>query len=101
MIVESAVTDVQSQAPSSQRFSRHRGPVTCVAAIPNTRLAVSSGYDGAVGLFNLETGVVDLLGYHGHLVNRITVNREGTHAASTSSDYDIYLWDLKTRGVER
>jgi WD40 repeat protein len=76
---------------------RHRGPVTCVAGIPHARAAVSSGYDGAVGLFDLETRRSELLGYHRHLVNRITVNPQGTRAASSSSDYTICIWDLRAR----
>ncbi|MCA1614096.1 MAG: hypothetical protein LC800_08080, partial [Acidobacteria bacterium] len=76
---------------------RHRGPVTCVAGIPHARAAVTSGYDGAVGFFDLETRRSELLGYHRHLVNRITVNPRGTRAASSSSDYTICLWDLQAR----
>jgi WD40 repeat protein len=62
---------------------------------------ITSGYDGAVGLFNLETRKAELLGYHDHLVNRVTVNREGTKAATASSDYTIYIWDLQGRRVEQ
>jgi WD40 repeat protein len=75
---------------------RHRGPVTCVAAIPGARKAVTSGYDGAVGMFDLDTGESRLIGYHKHLVNRIVVNQDGTKAASSSSDYTICIWDLLT-----
>jgi WD40 repeat protein len=82
-------------------FSRHRGPITCVVGIPNSRKALTSGYDGAVALFDLDTGAVELLGYHGHLVNRINVNPEGTRAASSSSDYNVFLWDLATLTLER
>ncbi len=88
-------------AVASDLFSRHRGPVTCVAGIPNTRKALTSGYDGAVGLFDLDTGAVQLLGYHGHLVNRIAVDREGNRAASSSSDYTVFIWNLKTFTLER
>ena len=82
-------------------FVRHRGPVTCVAGIPNAELAVTSGYDGAVGIFDFNSKKAELLGYHEHLVNRISVNKSGTKAASSSSDYTIYIWDLKKRRLER
>ncbi|MDX1500779.1 MAG: WD40 repeat domain-containing protein [Thermoanaerobaculia bacterium] len=65
--------------------------------IPGTRLAVTSAYDSAVGIFDLESGEVELLGYHDHLVNRIVVSPDGALAASCSSDYSICLWDLRTR----
>lgn len=87
--------------PLHDAFVRHRGPITCVAGVPNSRLAVTSGYDGAVALFHLDTGRVELLGYHDHLVNRVTVNRSGTRAASSSSDYKVYLWNLELRTLER
>lgn len=100
------VKDFISSAPSqttasSDAFSRHRGPVTCAVGIPNTRKALTSGYDGAVAMFDLDSGAVKLLGYHDHLVNRINVNREGTRAASSSSDYNIFIWNLETLIVER
>jgi WD40 repeat protein len=82
-------------------FVRHRGPVTCVAGIPNRNAAVTSGYDGAVGYTDLGKGTVELMGYHDHLANKITVNDAGTRAASCSSDYTIYIWDLETRQIER
>ena len=79
------------------RFVRHRGPVTCVAGIPGTNAAVSSAYDGAIAYIDLDRRSMELLGYHDHLANRITVNRDGTLAASSSSDYTIYIWDLVKR----
>ena len=78
-------------------FNRHRGPVTCVAGIPGKRAAVSSAYDGALGYIDLENRTFELLGYHDHLANRISVNAAGTLAASSSSDYTIHIWDLETR----
>jgi toxoflavin biosynthesis protein ToxC len=77
-------------------WTRHRGPVTCATAIPGTRKVITSAYDGAVGLFDLESSEARLLGYHDHLVNRVTVNQTGTRAATSSSDYNIILWDLNT-----
>jgi toxoflavin biosynthesis protein ToxC len=82
-------------------FSHHRGPVTCAAGIPGTRQVVTSAYDSAVALFDLDMGSVDLLGYHEHLANRIVVNQAGNLAASSSSDYTIGLWDLERRTLLR
>jgi toxoflavin biosynthesis protein ToxC len=84
----------------NSEFVRHRGPVTCVAGIPNRNAAVSSGYDGAVAYADLDAGTLELMGYHDHLANKITVNQAGTRAASCSSDYTIYVWDLATRQLE-
>ncbi len=91
----------ESRVSGSVAFVRHRGPITCVAAIPGTRRAVTSGYDGAVGLADLDTGRIELIGYHDHLVNRIAVNPGGTLAASCGSDYRVHLWDLRQRGPAR
>ncbi len=77
-------------------FCHHRGPVTCAVAVPDRPLVVTSAYDGAVALFDLESGQADLIGYHGHLVNHVAVNAAGTKAASSSSDYEIHLWDLRS-----
>jgi WD40 repeat protein len=82
-------------------WSRHRGPVTGVVLIPGTHTVLTSAYDSAVGLFDLETGRAELLGYHNHLVNRIVVNGDGTKAASCSSDYSIHIWDVDSRSRER
>ncbi len=84
-----------------EQFVRHRGPVTCVAGVPGRNAAVSSAYDGAVAWLDLEAGRMELLGYHDHLANRITVDEAGKRAASCSSDYTIYLWDLENRRLER
>jgi WD40 repeat protein len=72
-----------------------------VAGIPGSNTAVSSAYDGAVAWFDLDTRAVELLGYHDHLANRITVNRQGTLAASSSSDYTIYIWDLQQKQLKQ
>ncbi|MCG6863552.1 MAG: hypothetical protein LJE70_20180 [Chromatiaceae bacterium] len=75
---------VDRDARSKRHFDRHRGPVTCVAGIPGRCAAVSSGYDSALGILDFERGVIELLGYHRHLVNRVVVNPSGTLAASCS-----------------
>jgi len=86
---------------TDDQFVRHRGPVTCVAGIPGTNAAVSSAYDGAVAYVDLEARSIELLGYHDHLTNMITVNESGTRAASASSDYTVYIWDLLNRRLEK
>ncbi|MDH3379436.1 MAG: hypothetical protein OEQ39_21115, partial [Gammaproteobacteria bacterium] len=85
----------------SKQFVRHRGPVTCVAQVCNKNIAVTSAYDGAVGLFDLASGEVELLGYHDHLANKITVNESGTRAASSSSDYTVRIWNLESKSLEQ
>ena len=42
-----------------------------------SRQVVTGGYDGAVGLFDLDGGRVELVGYHRHLVNRVVVEEGG------------------------
>lgn len=91
----------ESRGSGDESFSRHRGPITCVAAIPGTRRALTSGYDGAVGMVDLDTGRIELVGYHDHLVNRIAVNGDGTLAASCGSDYNVLLWDLRRGELAR
>lgn len=93
------VTNIQNLTSTvePEKWARHLGPVTGVALIPGTRNVVTSAYDSAVGCFSLDTGQAELLGYHDHLVNSISVNPEGTLAASCSSDYSICIWDLQKR----
>ena len=74
--------------------------MTCAAGIPGTDDVVTSGYDGAVALYNLTSGRVELLGFHRHLVNRVVVDEEGRRAASPSSDYTTVIWDLEERCPE-
>ncbi|MEM9456352.1 MAG: WD40 repeat domain-containing protein [Myxococcota bacterium] len=82
---------------NSEAFVRHRGPITSTAWIPGTRQILTSGYDSAVACFDMERNTGELWGYHQHLCNRIVVDAEGRRAASVSSDYDIYIWDIVER----
>ncbi len=84
----------------AQKFTRHRGPITCAAHIPLSNNIITSGYDSAVALFDYKSMEVELLGYHEHLVNRVTVNNKGSLAATTSSDYNVYIWDLNEKKVK-
>lgn len=71
--------------------------MTSVVEVPHARSLVTVGYDGAVAVFSLDEPRVDLLGYHEHLVNKVTVSASGAHAASCSSDYTIRIWNIATR----
>ncbi len=82
---------------STPTFTRHRGPVTSVAGIPGRAAALSVGYDSAVAWVDLEAGTFELLGYHDHLANHVVVEADGARAATSSSDYGVTLWDLRTR----
>jgi WD40 repeat protein len=97
---QSAATSACQERTAEAGFVRHRGPVTCVATVPGQPFAVTAAYDGGVGIFDLRSGKADLLGYHGHLVNHIAVNSAGSRAASSSSDYEIHIWNLNSRRRE-
>jgi WD40 repeat protein len=86
-----------SEFDQDTAFLRHRGPVTSVAGLPGGRACVSGGYDGAVALADLENMSIELLGYHDHLINKVTVDQSGLRAASSSSDYTIGIWNLRER----
>ncbi|MDQ0177486.1 WD40 repeat domain-containing protein [Bacillus chungangensis] len=79
---------------SEEVLKKHRGPITSVVLVPTINAIISSGYDGAVGCFNLSSKEFSLLGYHDHLVNRVVSNKDGTLIASASSDYSIKIWDV-------
>lgn len=82
---------------SAEQFLRHRGPITSTAVVKGSRQVVTGAYDGAVGLFDLDSGGIKLLGYHQHLVNQVTVDSaSGKWAASCSSDYTVHIWNLET-----
>lgn len=96
MMRDGAVRQTSISRADARQFVRHRGPVTAVAlALGDTRV-ITSGYDGAVAMFDLRSGEVTLLGYHRHLVNRVVVADNGRVAATCSSDYTVGLWDLQT-----
>ena len=52
-------------------------------------------------MLDLQAGTMELLGYHDHLANKIAVNQQGTLAASSSSDYTVYIWDLVERKLRQ
>lgn len=95
------IAQVISDHCSVDEFVRHRGPVTSVAGIPGKQAAISCAYDSAVAWVDLDKGTMQLMGYHDHLVNAVTVDSKGKRAASSSSDYSVCLWDLSSRRPEK
>lgn len=85
---------------SNHQFTRHRGPITCATHVPQSNKIITSGYDSAVALFDYTSMEVELLGYHEHLVNRVSVDSSGNFAATASSDYNVYIWDLHEKKVK-
>lgn len=80
----------------SAKFDRHRGPVTGVVESFSTGVIVTSAYDGAVGI--IEKDKFSVLGYHDHLVNKISASNHNL-IATCSSDYTIKIWNLKSRAL--
>ncbi|MBK7975432.1 MAG: GTP cyclohydrolase II RibA [Deltaproteobacteria bacterium] len=85
----------------AHEFTRHRGPVTGVASVPGTDWIASVAYDGAVGLFDVASGAVELLGYHEHLANGISADPRGGRIATCGADYTVRIWDVAARKLER
>ena len=61
----------------------------------------TSGYDGAVGLADVETGSLWLCGYHDHLVNAVSADPTGRVLVSSSSDYTLRVWDIAARRCQK
>jgi len=99
MSVESAHLRTSGTRDRSGLFTRHRGPVTGALALPCRRgggfEVASCAYDGALAISDVEMGTMRLLGYHAHLVNRVTRSPDGRVLATSSSDHTVGLWDVE------
>jgi WD40 repeat protein len=71
----------------------------CGAAFsPDGRLLAAANGDGAIGLFDVETGerLQPLLG-HKDYVFTVVFHPDGKHLASASADRTVKVWDLTTK----
>jgi WD40 repeat protein len=80
-----------------QILTGHEDLVTAAAVAPDSRHAISGGYDGTIRIWNLATGQL-LRSFAGHetAVSALTVAPDGFQALSASHDRTLKLWDLAT-----
>ena len=83
---------------ASRASTIHNGAVNAVAFVPGSRMALAAGDDGAVALWDLETGKLAhrFLGHEAKIVG-LAVSADGRWAASASWDRTARLWDLAKR----
>jgi WD40 repeat protein len=75
----------------------HLDTVTSVALTPDGKRAVSASYDGALKVWDLDTGrVLRALEGHFWLVYGAAVTPDGKWAVSASGDHTLKVWDLDT-----
>lgn len=80
-----------------KRFDEHEGAVNAVAIVPGSSRILAAGDDGALWVWDLETGTkVHRFNGHTAKVVGIAVSDDGTWAATASWDRTARLWNLKT-----
>lgn len=78
------------------RISDHDGAVNGAQFVPGSNQAVTASDDGAVALWDLNTGeLVHRFKGHKHKVVSVTVSSDGNWAASAAWDRTVRLWNLK------
>jgi WD40 repeat protein len=88
-----------ARAPADS-FDHHLGPIAAVVDLGDGR-AVTAGYDGAVGSFDLATGAATLWGHHNHLVTSLAADLERGLVATGSADYTVTVWLSDTQRRKR
>ena len=75
----------------------HEAAVNAVVFLPGDRRALSASDDGAVILWDLQSGkAISRLNGHGGKVVAVAVSPDGRLAASAGWDRTIRLWDLES-----
>lgn len=95
--VSAALAEARERLPESRRLSRtfpgHNGLVLSVSLSRDSRYALSGGSDGAMKLWDCETGRC-LHTFQGHIgwVHKVAFSPDGRHAIS-NDHHDLRLWD--------
>ncbi|MCH9808314.1 MAG: c-type cytochrome [Alphaproteobacteria bacterium] len=85
-------------ARETGRFDQHDGAVNAVAFVPGGQLSVAAGDDGALSLWDLETGkLVHRFTGHSAKIVGVDISQDGTWALTSSWDRTARLWNLKGR----
>lgn len=81
-----------------KRFTDNDGAVNAVLFLPGGTRALSAGDDGAVSLWDLESGT-RLHRFTGHTnkVADLALSPDGRLAASASWDHTVRIWDIEQR----
>jgi cytochrome c len=88
--------DVTAEVPLRlKRLDEHDGAVNAVAFVPGGTLAVATGDDGKVAVWDLATGkLVHRFDGHTAKITGLAISVDGKWAASASWDRTARLWDL-------
>lgn len=82
-------------AAESGRLEGHGGPVQSVARSPDGGRALTTSFDYAAGLWDLETGaLIRWLDGHEAAVTTGAFLPDGAHALTAGDDFDLILWRL-------
>jgi WD40 repeat protein/tetratricopeptide (TPR) repeat protein/cell division protein FtsB len=97
------VIDPMAYGGVARRLGDHKEPIRTVAVHPDGKLLATGGMDGAVRVWNLDTGeAISTLGTHPSKVTSVAFNSDGRLLASANGDFDakapgeIKLWDTRT-----
>ena len=80
-----------------RRFDQHDGAVNAVAFAPGEKRVLAAGDDGAVSLYDIDSGKrLHLFKGHTAKVLGVNVSADGRWAVTASWDRTVRLWNLQT-----